>query len=434
MTKKIFKEIVVKIITWQAKIVLAKYKPKIIAITGSVGKTSTKDALFVVLSKFKTVRKSQKSFNSEIGLPLTILGLPNGWSDPFVWLENIIHGFALILFKKSYPEYLILEVGVGKPGDIKKNVVPWLRTDVVIVTRFPDKPVHVEFFDSVEKIIDEKSALVETLKKDGLLILNHDDEKVYALHQKFNYKTVSFGMNDNATYHSIYPTYLYTTKDNIKIPDGLNFKLEYEGNIFPVMLPKILGVHNIGQATSAIACAHELGCDLLESIKIISEYITPPGRLSLLLGINNSIIIDDTYNSSPVAMEVAIGVLKELEGKRKIAVLGDMLELGKFTEEEHYLVGQHITGVTDILVTVGPRSKTIAKGAIEKGFNQKEIYNFDSSKQVAKFLEETVQKGDIILIKGSQGVRLERAVEAIMVHKELKKSLLCRQDKEWKNR
>ena len=200
------------------------------------------------------------------------------------------------------------------------------------------------------------------------------------------------------------------------------------------MLPKILGVHNIGQATSAIACAHELGCDLLESIKIISEYVNPPGRLSLIEGINNSIIIDDTYNSSPVAMEVAIGVLKELEGKRKIAVLGDMLELGKFTEEEHYLVGKHITGVADILVTVGPRSKTIAKGAIDSGFNSKEIFNFDTSKQVAKYLEETVQKGDIILIKGSQGVRLERAVEAIMVHKELKKTLLCRQDKEWKNR
>ncbi len=432
--KKIFKKIVVKIITWQAKIVLAKYKPKIIAITGSVGKTSTKDALFTVLSKFKTVRKSQKSFNSEIGLPLTILGQQNGWNDPFVWTENIIKGLLLILFKKPYPEYLILEVGVGKPGDIKKNVIPWLKTDVVIITRFPDKPVHVEFFGSVEKIIEEKSALIYSLKKNGILILNHDDEKVYSLHQKFKHKTVSFGQHENATYHSIYPTYLYTTKNGIKIPDGLNFKLEYEGNTFPVMLPKILGVHNIGQATSAIACAKELGCDLLESIKSISEYINPPGRLSLIEGINNSIIIDDTYNSSPVAMAVAIDVLKELEGKRKIAVLGDMLELGKFTEEEHRLVGAQITGVANILVVVGPRAKSIAEGAIDKGFSQKEIYTFDSSKTVAKFLEGIVEKGDIILIKGSQGVRLERAVEAIMEHKELKSKLLCRQDKEWRNR
>ena len=432
--KNTFKNIIVFIITWQAKLILSRYHPKIIAITGSVGKTSTKDAIFTVLSKFKTVRKSEKSFNSEIGLPLTILGSPNGWNDPFIWFENIIHGFYLILWKQSYPEYLVLEVGVGKPGDIKKNVIPWLKPDVVIITRFPDKPVHVEFFGSVDKIIEEKSALVSALKKDGILILNHDDEKVYSLHLKSEHRTVSYGMSNNSTYHTLYPTYLYTTRNNVKVPAGINFKLEYDGNTFPVMLPNVIGVHNIGQAAAAIACACELGCDLLESIKAVSEYVTPPGRLSLIEGINNSEIIDDTYNSSPVAMDAAIEVLKEIEAKRKIAVLGDMLELGKFTEEEHYLVGEKIYGIADILVVVGPRAKSIAQGASEKGFNKNNIYSFDSSITAAKFLEGIVEEGDIILIKGSQGVRLEKAVEAIMEHKELKKTLLCRQDKEWLNR
>lgn len=432
--KKIFKRIIVFIITWQARMVLCRYHPKIIAITGSVGKTSTKDAVFTVLSKFKTVRKSEKSFNSEIGLPLTILGTPNGWSDPLIWLENIMHGFGLILWKQIYPLYLVLEVGVGKPGDIKKNIVPWLKPEVVIVTRFPDRPVHVEFFGSVEKIIEEKSALVSILKKDGILILNHDDEKVYALHQKSNCRTVSYGMNENSTYHYLYPTYLYTTKGDIKIPNGINFKLDYEGNTFPVMLPNILGMHNIGQTLAALACAHELGCDLLKSIEAVSEYKTPPGRLSLIEGMNNSIIVDDTYNSSPVAMDAAIEVLRDIEGKRKIAVLGDMLELGKFTEEEHRLAGEKIAKVADILVVVGPRAKSIAEGAINKKFAKKNIYSFDSSITVSNFLKELIEKGDIILVKGSQGVRLERAVEAIMEHKELKKVLLCRQDKEWKDR
>lgn len=432
--KNTFKKIIVSIITWQAKIIINKYKPKVIAITGSVGKTSTKDAIFTILSKFKTVRKSEKSFNSEIGLPLTILGSPNGWNDPFIWFENIMHGFHLILFKNIYPEYLVLEVGVGKPGDIKKNVAPWLKTNVVIITRFPDKPVHVEFFGSVENIIEEKSAMISTLKKDGILILNHDDEKVYSLHLKSNNKTVSFGTHKNSTYHSVHPTYLYTTRNNIKVPNGINFKLEYEGNTFPVNLPNILGMHNIGQAASAIACVHELGCDLLESINMVSKYTTPPGRLSLIEGINNSVIIDDTYNSSPVAMDAAIEVLKELEGKRKIAVLGDMLELGKYTEEEHNIIGEKILGVANILVVVGPRAKFIAEGAIEKGFSQKEIYIFDSSETAAKFLFGVVEEGDIVLVKGSQGVRLEKTVEAIMEHKELKKTLLCRQDKEWQYR
>ena len=432
--KKTLKKIITYIITWQSRMILKRYHPKIIAITGSVGKTSTKDAIFTVLSKFKKVRKSEKSFNSEIGLPLTILGVPNGWDDPFIWFENIIKGFLLILWKHPYPEYLVLEVGVGKPGDIKKNVVPWLKPDVVIITRFPDKPVHVEFFGSVEKIIEEKSALVYALKKDGLLILNHDDEKVYSLHLKSSSKTVSFGANGNATYRYTYPNYLYATRGGIKIPNGINFKLEYNGNTFPVMLPNVLGMHNIGQALTAIACSHELGCDLLESVNAVSEYITPPGRLSLIEGINNSVIIDDTYNASPVAMEAAIEVLKDIAGKRKIAVLGDMLELGKFTEEEHHIIGEKIVGVADILVVVGPRAKFIAESAIEKGFPQKEVYSFDSAVTTAKFLEGVIEKGDIILIKGSQGVRLERAVEAIMEHKELKKTLLCRQDKEWQKR
>jgi len=432
--KRNFKKIIVKIITWQAKMILKKYHPKIITITGSVGKTSTKDALFCILSKFKTVRKSEKSFNSEIGLPLTILGASNPWSDVFVWIVTILHGFGLILWKQLYPEYLILEIGVGKPGDIKKNVTPWLKPDVVIITRFPDRPVHVEFFDSVEKIEEEKSALVYALKKDGLLVLNHDDERVYSLHTKSSSKTVSFGLTENSTYRALYPVLLYTKKKNIELPEGISFKIEHDGNTFPVLLPNVLGLHNVEIISSAIACASELGCDLLDSINAVSEYRTPPGRLSLIEGINNSVIIDDSYNSSPLAMEVAINVLKEIKGKRKIAVLGDMLELGKFTEEEHRLVGEKIVGAVDTLVLVGPRAKFIAEGAIDNGFPQKDIFCFESSKTVAKFLEGGTQEGDVILIKGSQKIRLERAVEAIMEHKEQKGSILCRQDKEWHNK
>jgi len=432
--KDTFKKIIVLIVTWEAKMVLKRYKPKIIAITGSVGKTSTKDAIFTVLSKFKKVRKSEKSFNSEIGLPLTILGCPNGWSNPIVWLENIIKGLGLIIFKQEYPEYLVLEIGVGKPGDIKKNVAPWLNPDIVVITRFPDKPVHVEFFGSVEKIIEEKSALAFCLKKDGVLILNHDDEKVYNLHTKANRRTVSYGMNDNATYKATYHSYMNTMIDGVETTRGISFKLEHDGNTFPVILPNIVGMHYVGSALAALAVAFEVGCDLLASIKYVSEYTTPPGRLSLISGMNDSLIIDDTYNSSPVAAHAAVEVLNEMRGKRKIAVLGDMLELGKYTEEEHHSLGAAVAKVAQMLIVVGPRSKFIAEGAVDNGFKVKELYSFDSSKTAAKFLEGVVEKGDLILIKGSQGVRLERAVAAIMADKSQKYKLLCRQEKEWENR
>lgn len=432
--KKTFKKVVIFIITLQAKLIIRKYKPKIITITGSVGKTSTKDAIFTVLSKFKSVRKSEKSFNSEIGLPLTILGVSNGWNDPFIWFENIMIGFYVLFWKQKYPEYLVLEIGVGKPGDIKKNVLPWLKSDVVIITCFPDKPVHVEFFDSVDKLIEEKSLLVDTLKKDGLLILNQDDPKVRLLHKKSNNRTISYGFSENSTYRAVYSTFMYENKSNEKIPSGINYKLEYKGNVFPVTLFNVLGMHNISQSLAAVSCAHELGCDLLESIKAIEDYNTPPGRLSLIKGINNSTIIDDTYNSSPVALEMAIDVLSKIKAKRKIAILGDMLELGKFTEEEHKLIGNKLNGIVDILFTVGPRAKYIANSAIENGFDNKNIYSFLNYDEVISNISGIIKSGDLILVKGSQGVRLEKVVEFLMLEKELKSKLLCRQDKEWKNR
>jgi UDP-N-acetylmuramoyl-tripeptide--D-alanyl-D-alanine ligase len=429
--KRVFKKIIVSTITWQARVVLLRYKPKIIAITGSVGKTSTKDAIFTVLSAFKAVRKSEKSYNSEIGLPLTILGIPNGWNNVLVWLENIVKGFYLILWKRPYPEYLILEVGAGKPGDIR-SVSKWLKPDIVVITRFPDKPVHVEFFGSSEKIIEEKSTLAYAIRPTGVLILNHDDEKVYELHRKATCKTVSYGFHENATYHATYPTLMSNSLTGV--PLGINFKLEYTGNTFPVYLPHVIGMHYVGSALAALACAHEAGCDLLSSIERVGAYVTPPGRLSLIEGIRNSILIDDTYNASPVATEAAIEVLKEVNGKRKIAVLGDMLELGKFTEEAHRAIGERVGNVADILVVVGPRAKTIAHGALEKGFSEKKIQSFDTAADAAKFLQEVIKEGDVVLLKGSQSIRLERAVEAIMAHPEEKGKLLARQDKEWKNR
>jgi UDP-N-acetylmuramoyl-tripeptide--D-alanyl-D-alanine ligase len=138
----IFKNIITAILTLEARAVLWRYKPKVIAVTGSVGKTTTKDAIFAVLSPHVHVRKSQKSFNSEIGVPLTILGLESGWRDPLVWLSNIVQGFLLVIIKSDYPSWLVLEVGADRPGDIK-NIARWLRPDIAVITAIPEIPVHV---------------------------------------------------------------------------------------------------------------------------------------------------------------------------------------------------------------------------------------------------------------------------------------------------
>lgn len=427
--KNIFKKIIVSILSWEARLVLKKYHPKVIAITGSVGKTSTKDAVYTVLSKFYSVRKSAKSFNSEIGLPLTIIGVPNGWNNPIVWIENIFKGLWMIIYKHKYPKYLVLEVGAGKPGDIK-SVAPWLNPDVVVLTRFPDVPVHVEFFGSTEKLIEEKMNLAYALKKDGVLIVNHDDKNVYNVHHKVKRRFVSYGFDEGATYRAMYADINGVEGQKM----GMHFKMEYNGSVFPVSMNNIVGMHHIYAGLIAISVAVECGCDILESIKAVADYKTPPGRLAVISGMNDSIIIDDTYNASPVAMEAALDVLKLVKGKRKIALLGDMLELGKMTEEAHRKIGIIANDVADILVLVGPRSKFIADGAIDNGFNIKNLYSFDSSITAGKFLDGIIEKGDVILAKGSQGIRMERAVKMIMANPDQANKLLCRQEREWEKR
>lgn len=143
--KEFFKNKIIKILEWQAKAVLSKYNPRIIAITGSVGKTSTKDAVFLVLNKFFKVRKSEKSFNSEFGVPLTILGCKSGWNNPWLWLKNIVWGFYMMIFNIDYPEWLVLEIGADKPGDIRE-ISSWLKSDVVVLTKIAEIPAHIEFF------------------------------------------------------------------------------------------------------------------------------------------------------------------------------------------------------------------------------------------------------------------------------------------------
>ncbi len=431
--KKIFKKIIIKIITWEAGIILKKYKPKIVAITGSVGKTSTKDMLFCVLSKKYKVRKSEKSYNSALGLPLTVLGLPNAWSDPFLWLENIFKGFLMFFKKQEYPDVLILEIGVSKPGDVKNNISKWLKIDFLLYTVFPDVPVHVEFFGSAENIFKEKSKIIKSLKKGGVLILNHDDEKVYSLHQKSKERVVSFGVNENATYKVSYPGYIYKKQNQWEIPQGVTFKFEYKGNTYPVLVNNLLGLHNTMQISGALACASEMGCDILDSISALSSYQNQPGRMSLLEGLDGSMIIDDTYNSSPIATIAAINVLREMKGNRKIVVLGDMLELGKHTEEEHRAIGKIVSSVADILITIGPRSLFVRDGAVENGFLEKNIFSFVDVLSSLDFVSGLVGSGDVVLVKGSQSMRLEKLVEVLIKDTNQKEKILCRQEKEWKD-
>lgn len=431
--KNFFKTIIVRILFWEAQRVLEKYKPIVIAVTGSVGKTSTKDALFMALSPFFHVRRSEKSFNSETGVPLSILGKPNGWNNPFAWAETIIEGLFLVFFKHTYPEMLVLEVGADKPNDIK-TISKWLAPHVVVITRFPDIPAHIEFFNSVEHVIEEKTSLAKALREDGFLVLNNDDEKVKALASELKVKTMTYGLGEGAMMRAENITYHYKTEDYISVPDGLSYVVNFKDETHQVLM-KILGEQHIYSALAALSVVSHFKKDITESIKALEAYKTPPGRLSLLAGINKGIIIDDTYNSSPVAALAALTVLKNLKvtGK-KIAVLGDMLELGKHTQEAHKEVGKACAEACDFLITVGIRAKTISETAFGFGLRKEHCVHFSTAEEAGEYIKGILFPGDVILFKASQGIRLERAVERVLLNPEEKAKVLVRQEREWQIR
>jgi UDP-N-acetylmuramoyl-tripeptide--D-alanyl-D-alanine ligase len=430
--KNIFKKIIAKILEIEASTIIKKYQPKIIAVTGSVGKTSTKDAIYSVISKSFHVRKSEKSFNSEIGVPLTVLGCNNAWNNPIKWLQNIYQGLDLILFRRSYPEWLVLEVGADRPGDIKQ-ITRWLKPDVVVVTKFSKIPAHIEYFKDKNAIILEKGFLVSALKHDGTLILNSDDEDAFSFKSKTENKVVTYGLEGNtevrATNYSIY--YSEKTAE----PFGIYFKVEYAGNCLPVKIIGTLGMNNIYSSLAALAVGINLGLNLVEATENLSAHIAPRGRMSLIRGIKNSLIIDDTYNSSPVALTSALETLKSLKiKKKKIAMLGDMMELGKHTAEAHKEVGMLAATACDILVTVGLRSRALAESAIDNGLDEDSVLQFDSSEEAGLYIKNIIKEGDIILVKGSQSTRMEKIVKEIMAEPACASELLVRQDEEWLKR
>jgi UDP-N-acetylmuramoyl-tripeptide--D-alanyl-D-alanine ligase len=194
----------------------------------------------------------------------------------------------------------------------------------------------------------------------------------------------------------------------------------------------VFGRNHVYASLAALALAHALKLNMLDATSTLKNYDVPPGRMRLLIGINETLIIDDTYNSSPFACESALLTLGEVKSTgRKIAILGDMLELGKYTNEAHKNVGKIAKENCDALVVVGPRAEKIKEGAIEAGMNTGKIFEFSDSIEAGNFIKTFVQKGDIVLIKGSQGMRMERTVEAILLNQENKEKLLVRQDAEW---
>lgn len=422
--KDLIKPLVVRLLVWEATLVLSRHKPFIVAVTGNLGKTSTKDAIFAVMKDSFHVRRSEKSMNSEFGVPLTILGEKSGWSNPLHWIMILARGLA-VAFGKQYPTHLVLEIGADRPGDIK-SICSWLTPDITIVTQFGQVPVHIEFFKDRDAVVAEKAHLVSALKENGLFIYNADDHDTVKLLEKTKARTASIGINREADVKAnnvrMYGNPLTGTEADVMI----------DNHPYHLVLPEVVGRSPVYSALPALLVARELNISLEVACAALRDGDKPKGRMRLLPGMNGSVIIDDTYNASPKATEHGLHTLGEIDTPgRKIAVLGDMLELGEFTRDEHYKIGLEAAKVSHKLYTVGIRARSIAEGALDGKMADENIMQCDASIDAGKELVSVLRSGDVVYMKGSQGIRMERAVKMILAQTHDPRRYLVRQEKQW---
>lgn len=425
--KDLIKPIIIQLLTWEAKLILARHKPFIIGVTGNLGKTSTKDAIFAVLKDHVHVRRSEKSLNSEFGVPLTVLGEKSGWNNPLAWLMILARGLS-VAFDRQYPTHLVLEIGADRPGDIK-SISQWLKPDITVVTQFGQVPVHIEFFENRDAVVEEKGYLVSALKETGLFIFSADDHDAEKLLEKTAARKVGVGIEKPADIKA------NSVRTYGKPIEGTEADITIDGHEYHLVLPEVLGKSPVYSALPALAVARELNISLEVACAALRDGDKPRGRMRILPGMNGSIIIDDTYNASPKATEHGLKALSDVETSgRKIAVLGDMLELGEFTRDEHYKIGQIAAKSCHKLYTVGIRARVMAEGALDEKMHDENIQECDTSIDAGKDLVQVIQPGDVIYMKGSQGIRMERAVRMILAETHDPRHYLVRQEKQWQHR
>lgn len=422
--KSFFKQIVAFFLSLLARAVVRRYRPHIVMVTGSVGKTSTKDAVAAVLATRFYVRKSEKSFNSEFGVPFTILGVKNPWSNPLSWFSIAKEALALLILPNHYPNMLVLEVGADRPGDLAR-ILKIATPDAVVVTRLPEVPVHVEAYASPEAVREEEFSPAQALGTAAPLIVSVDDPYAISAARRTPAQVISYGIASGADAHvSAIDCYV----EDAAVA-GMRAHVVAGGEEGTIIVKGSIGTTQIFPAAAAVAAALAFDIPLAEALEALESYEPPPGRGRLLAGLRESVIIDDSYNASPVAVEKALATLKNFpQASRRIAVLGDMLELGRYSVNEHARIGVLARASADLVVAVGIRARAFAtaEGAAE-------VIVFDNARAAALALREIIGSGDVILVKGSQSIRTERIVESLLANP-ADVALLVRQERRWRER
>ncbi len=351
---------------------------QVIGVTGSVGKTSTKEVLAAVLSRrFKTL-KNIGNLNNEIGLPLTLLQLTDDHQKAVLEMGG---GYAL--------GELTLLCELAKP-------------DISVVTNV--KPVHLERMGTLENIALNKSEIVRGLPRSGTAVLNGDDPRVLAMRDVTPARTVTYGLDESCD--------IYGTDIEGHGLGGVHFTLHVRdsGGTWRVRLP-LLGRHSVHTALAAAGAASAAGMgwdDIVHSLQKLDAQI----RLIVVPGYNGSTLIDDSYNASPDSTLAALNLLDDMKGNR-IAVLGDMLELGSHEQEGHAKVARRASAVVSRLVVVGRLGRLIGEEALKVGMPPERVFFAADNSQVVEYLKRVLKPGDYVLVKGSRGLRMEQIVDGL---------------------
>ncbi len=366
-----------------------KYGVPVVALTGSNGKTTTKEMISACLETTFPILKTKGNLNNLIGLPLTLLNLTEK--------ERVV----------------VLEMGMNVPGEIRR-LTEIAEPDVGLITNI--QRAHLEGVGSLERIKEEKGELFRRMRRDGSIIVNQDDPRVIDLGEEFPGQKITFGID--------HPADVMAREIRIKGREGTSFILILEGEETEVRLP-LLGKHFVHNALSAIAAASLFGVEPERTIEALEQFRPFSMRMEVLSLGSGKTLINDAYNANPNSMELALQTLSEAKGKgRAIAILGDMLELGEFTVEAHRQLGKKVAELSiDLLLAIGEEAPVVVESAIREGLGHERARVVESHSEAASISREFAREGDWILVKGSRGMSMEKVVEGLKERREERNAL-----------
>lgn len=416
------RKILLNIIKWwlasMARSKIRRSGPKVITITGSYGKTSTKEAIYSILSKKfgSDCGKNWGNMNSVIGLPLSILGLQKYSFGPGFVLDLLKAFWGFLFFR--LPKVLVLELGIDKPGEMDR-LLSVVQPDIGVLTGIAE--THLEELKNIDGVIREKSLMISAIKDGGTFIVNDDDQNCASIKAPKGVETIKYGFNADISYSDL--------KVNIF---GNRFNLKINKEIRPVE-SKLLGQHSIYILLATAAVASKIGIKLPEIVRGLEGIRPQKGRMNMIKLKDQMIVIDDSYNSNPKSAVEALRTMAKIEWSgRKIAILGNMNELGNFTKEGHVMVGVEAGKVVNLLLIAGPNVGNFSTGAIESGMNENNIISYSDPDKLILDLKNRIKPKDLILVKASQNkMRFENVVKHLINDESIARNILVRQEKKW---